>query len=420
LLADPTALLAGALFLCAVLYSVQEIQRARGVDYYQFWVMSRAAASPASDSLYSVETSRQIGLEYLDRARSSPESSRFRDAAEWNQKTNPDVLDPISTPFYYALLGSIATGDYDRDYRIFQALGGVAFVLGLIGLCRIFAYPWPAALLAATLVLLWFGPLHSDVQAANVNRLQFAALVASLLLLRRNDARGFFLGGLALALLVLFKPNLAFVPVLLIATWAIQGRRRDLKFGTAGLAAGALLGFLVGSWFLRSFSSWPDWLGVTRRLLSKPYPIENFNVSLATLVYSNTGFDPSVWLTLGIVTSYCACLSRGVLRGDSDLLAIGVGCILPLIAVQIAWDHYFLLTLPLLLYFLRPESELLERLLAVAALLLIAQSPLNIVVPLQTAQQVAIGFAISTTTLLGLTLRAAYSRSRVSTSSSSR
>ena len=405
MLADTTALLAGALFLCSVLYSVQEIQRARGVDYYQFWVMSRAAASPASDSLYSVETSRQIGLEYLDRARSSPESSRIREAAEWNQQTNPDVLDPISTPFYYAAVGSITTGEYDRDYWVYQALGSVAFVLGLIALCRMYHYPWPAALLAATLVLLWFGPLHSDVQAANVNRLQFAALVGVLLLLRRNDARGFTLGGLALALLVVFKPNLALVPVLLVATWAILGRVRDLKFGAAGLAAGSTLGFLVGSWLFGSVHCWPDWLGVTQRLLSKPYPIENFNVSLATLIYSNTGLNVSVWLTLGIMASYCACVFRGKPRGDSDLLAIGAGCIIPLISVAIAWDHYFLLTLPLLLYFLRPESELLERLLALAALLLIAQSPLNLILPLQSAQQVAIGFAISTTALLVLSLR---------------
>ncbi len=400
--------MAGALFLCALLYSVQDVQRARGVDYYQFWVMSRAAASaPTSDSLYSVDTSRQIGLEYLERARSSPESSRFREAAEWNQKTNPDVLDPISTPLYYAAIGAIATGDYDRDYLVYQTIGTLAFVFGLIGLCRVLGYPWPAALLAATLVMLWFGPLHSDVQAANVNRLQLGALVGVLLLLRRNDAAGFTLGGLALAVLVLFKPNLIFVPALLVLTWAIQGRRRDQMFGAAGMAAGCTLGILFGSWFFGSLGCWPDWLSVTQKLLGKPYPIENFNVSLATLIYSNTGANVSLWLTLGIVASYCACVFRGVRRGDSDLLAIGAGCILPLIAVQIAWDHYFLLTLPLLLYFLRPESEMLERLLAVAALLLVAQSPLNVVVPLGTAQQVAIGFAISTTTVLGLTLRRA-------------
>ena len=74
--------------------------------------------------------------------------------------------------------------------------------------------------------------------------------------------------------------------------------------------------------------------------------------------------------------------------------------------MQIAWDHYFVLTLPLLLYFLRPESTLLERCLAVAALLLIAQSPLNVIAPLETARQVAIAFALSTTALLVLTLRA--------------
>ncbi len=405
LIADTTGLLASALFLCALLYGVQAIQRAPGVDYYQFWVMSRAASGPTRDTLYTVETSRQTGLEQLARARALPESSRFRRAAEWNQRTNPDVLDPISTPFYYAVIGSLATGDYELDYLVHQTLGTVAFVLGLIGLCRGFGYPWPATLLAASLVMLFFGPLQSDLQAANVNRLQLAGLVGVLLLLRGGDARGLFFGGLTLALLIAYKPNLALVPVLLLATWAIHSRWRELGLGAAGLVAGSALGFLVGAWYFGSFGCWPDWLAVTQRVLGTPYPIENFNVSLATLIHANTGSNVSLWLTLGILASYGVCLFRGKARGDSDLLAIGAGCLIPLLSAQIAWDHYFVLTLPLLLYFLRPESPLSERLLALAALLLVAQSPLNVIVPLETAQNVALGFAISTTALLVLTLR---------------
>ncbi len=408
LVSDTTGLLAAALFLCALLYGVQAVQRSLGVDYYQFWVMSRAASGPARDTLYTVETSQRVGLENLERARSLPESARFRDAAEWNQRTNPDLLDPISTPFYYAVIGSLASGDYDRDYFTYQLLGSLTFVLGLIGLCRMLGYSWPGTLLAGTLILLWFGPLQSDVQAANVNRLQFAGGVAALAALHRSDARGVFIGGVLTALLVVFKPNLALVPVLLLATWALRGRGRDLRFGIAGLGTGSLLGIGAGSWFFASVSCWLDWFAVTQRLLAKPYPLENFNVSAVSLIHSLTSVNVSIWLLLAILAGYCACLFRGGRRGAAfhdDVLAVGAGCVVPLISVQIAWDHYFLLALPLLLHFLRPDASPRRRVLSVAVLLLLAQSPLNVVLPLQSAQQVAIAFAIGTSTLLALALR---------------
>jgi hypothetical protein len=402
--------------VCALLYGVQAQQRSLGVDYYQFWVMSDAASGPARDTLYTIETSRRIGLEYLARGRALPEPSRFRTAAEWNERTNPDLLDPISTPFYYAAIGALATGDYDRDLLVHQTLGSLAFVAALLGLCRAFGYAWPAALLAATLTLLWFGPLQSDVQAANVNRLQFAGTVLALLLLRRGGARDVFLAGFVLALLCAYKPNLALVPVLLAAAWAVQSCWRELQLGGAGLVSGSALAFLCGAWLFGTPRAWLDWIGVSQKVLAKPYPIENFNVSLATLVHSSTGVNVSLWLALSILAGYGACLWLGRARADAresaaarcfaqDVLAVGTACLLPLVAAQIAWDHYFVLTLPLVLYFLRPDAALAERLVAVVALLLVAQAPLNVVLPLDGARQVALAFAIGSIALLALTLR---------------
>jgi len=417
------SLLAAAFFLLVCANSLSEVHSSAGVDYYQFWTSSRFAADSENAGLYSGDAARAAGFRGLEQARRLAKTSRMRRAAEWNHEINPNLLDPISTPAFYMAIGLATTGDYDRDYWLIQSFSSLAFAVALLGLCRLLRFAWPSALLTAAAVMLLFAPFHADVEAANVNRLQFAALGLAAWLLHEATPRRVFLAGFVLAATSLFKPNLVVVPAALAILWVLDRRKTDLRFGALGLFVGGTLTVVSSMLFLGSLTVWLDWLEIARRVLATPYPIEHLNVSLATLLRSLWGVDLSRPLGLALLASFVACAwvgSRGVGASDEpsrarfqrDLLAISAGCVLPLIAAQIAWDHYFLLAALPIVVGLRPDPDLdptrtsvdRRKGLALLAFLLIAQSPVTLFIPFRNAQQVAALLALGAATLWGLIL----------------
>lgn len=400
--------------LFGILSLQQKTTASVGLDFYQFWAFGERLAAGPVENLYSDATSASVASETARRISGPDGSERARRAARWSRRIYEHGVEPISTPWYYAVFAALSSGDYDRDLLRFQVLSNALLLLCVLALCRALGFGWTATGLALAFLALAFRPLAADVEAGNVNRLQCALLLLSVLIWHHGSGRAAWLAsGALLSMTVVFKPSVAFAPAFLLVVWIANRRLEKLVASGIGLVLGGLATVLASFLAFGSVDCWLQWLEALREFHSSPLPMKHLNLGTARLIYEWTGVDVSLPLTALLAASFPACAwlgrrpsaARHRALGE-DLLAVGAGALLPLIGSQLAWDHYYLLALPLLLYLLRPGSGCGRRALAAAALWICAQLPLRLLLPIGSAQQLAAFLAVGTLALWILLLEA--------------
>lgn len=382
-----------------------------GHDFYQFWSIGQASETEAPN-LYADETARAISARALRRVSGAQGSWRGRRAAEINRRLYPNGVDPISTPTYYSIFAALSGGDYDTDLLSFQFVSTTMLLVAAWFLCRRLEYPPITAALALTVLTLVYGPLQADIETGNTNRLQLALLAAALSLhhLRSQQAIRVMAGALLGGLIVL-KPNLASVPMFLTAVWLADRRFSELRSAAIGWTLGAGAAVALGS-LAYSWDSWNQWISALSVYQNHPAPISQSNWSLARLIFEWTEADVSALLAPSLLACAAFCAWRGRSRAtrtsliDRDIAAVGAALLVPLIASQIAWDHYFLFAAPALIVALRPTRGALVRQVGAGALLCAcAVSPLRIVWPEIGPVGLAISVAVGTAGAFALSMR---------------
>lgn len=291
----------------------------------------------------------------------------------WRGRTARHI-EPTGTPLFYAVM-SILPRDYDASHLAIALVQHACVALAFLLLLRLRGIgPWPA-LCVAFLVELTFNPFIQDVKMANMNSLQlaaFAALIhasASGALERRRWADRAFLP--ALALLVLFKPNIVWIAGALAAHYAVRRGARATAVGVALCVPVALAGMAIGAAYFGALHAWPDWLryigGHGGSLL---YSLDGGNQSVAMLMAERTGgydaYTYSLILVAAIAIGFVAVLSESGKHPeqllpasarvlDDPWLAASLGVLMTCATAPLVWPHYFLLNLlPITWLLLRP------------------------------------------------------------------
>lgn len=337
-----------------------------GGDYYQFWLVGRAVSSLGLRDIYSMENRKALTSFGQELARSEPaRSKRLAQSAQLRRR----LIQTFSTPFLYAVIGSLATGDYERDFDVYLNLCLGALLLSILALGRLLGLSLLECLLFSALVLVGSAPLSTDLWWGNVNQLQLAGLTLYLASRRWPDLPVMDLfGGFVLGLLVAFKPTLAAVPLLLGVAWLVERRMGALLRHAAGAAVGLGFAFAVGCQFLGSWTAWQDWLAVLPTIDRFTPVVGNYSLARMLTEAWGGGFAGvqvvSALLLLGAVSATGWLLSRARLGlpvdaahrtpwSERDLgvavLAAGVS----VVSGNLVWEHYYLLLVPLTLYVFR-------------------------------------------------------------------
>ena len=165
-----------------------------------------------------------------------------------------------------------------------------------------------------------------------------------------------------------------------------------------------LIGVAGSSLFFGSWDCWPAWLESLRQFGqgSRPdLPMLN-NVSTARILLEFTGRDfsgvLSALLWIGAAAWIWRCRTPAS-RSDgfrSEAWATGLACVFPLIAAPIAWTHYFVLAIPLLVLLLSkaPDAEpsaslMIQWGIATLAIGILAGSPLKAITGVESRLAVA-------------------------------
>ncbi len=421
---EPLTLLAALLCLFSWIELWRLGEESPTIDFYRAWAMaqspSRYATPDESSNPYSEAAQEGLAEAMRRRVELAGHPPRLAAAVEAS-----DHLRLTATPFLYSVFGLISNQTYERDARLYRlaCLASTMLAVGLLG--KLWGYSPAGILLWLALLGQFFQPLRSDLRVGNVNQLQLAQLAVVLALLAWTDRRRAreagratdlltTAAGFTLALAVAFKPNVAFIVPLVLLLRCRRERMRELSFLFAGLFSGSVVAQAIGCLYFKSWSIWRHWFSALQGTPNAAMPARHGNFAPARLIADR--FDLEVGSLLAVISGL---LMVGVLAfarhrleasQTADAYAVGLGTLWFLIAAPLAWQHYFLLTVPLFMLLLGPAGPgPRPRLLAIPALVLVAVNPfaelLSMTDPIRQAPLVHLGLLL----LLGASLWAVIS-----------
>ncbi|MEO8378409.1 MAG: hypothetical protein ABI779_01975 [Acidobacteriota bacterium] len=371
---------------CAALYALaltwRQNERAAGLDFYIYFVAGQLAGRADVDDIYGADVQERVGEEYFERARQSGSELRQYDAQRRRR------LDLVSSPFLFTTLRWVS-GNYERALLQDHVLVLGAFMAGLLLLCRASGVSWAASLFLLAALLLWYRGFEADLRVGNVNSLQLAALGAFVWLIGRRSAVGSLqdhveksqptdarphlgeaLPWILLGALVLFKPNLMFVPLLFAVARVARREFRRLGLELTAGAAGALAAFVIASISYGSPRVWLQWVRAANAFYHRlPGRMER-NVTPALGLFQQYGEWISYALAALLLVIVCVVLVRT--RSDDAPLLAGLGVLIYLMTANVVWLHYMVLLIPVAAALMRWRFT---GAVALLALLLAAEEP---------------------------------------------
>jgi hypothetical protein len=358
--------LAALTALWAATVAWRQNERAAGLDFYIYFVAGQLAGREDVANIYGAEVQERVGEEYFERAQRSGSELRKYDAGRRRR------LDLVSSPFLFTALRWVSR-DYERALTQYHAFVLFCFAAGVLLLCRAVRLSWAAALFLLAALLLFFRGFEADLRVGNVNSIQLLLVAIAVCFVRVR--------WLVFGLLIAFKPNLLFVPLLFL----LARRERWLANFVQG-AIGVLIAFVVASISFGTPRVWLQWVSAANAFYHRLPTRAERNVTPALALFHQYGEWLSYVLAALLLAIVIVRMSGGQailpvrLRtgriacpppDDAPLLA-GLGIIIYLLTANVVWLHYMVLVLPLAIALMRWRPTAIAALLA---LLLIAEEP---------------------------------------------
>lgn len=347
--------LAALFALYAVATVWRQNERAAGLDFYIYFVAGQLAGRSDVENIYGAEVQERVGEEYFERAQRSGSEIRKYDAQRRRR------LDLVSSPFLYSMLGWTSR-DYELALTQYHVAVLSAFIAGVLLLCSVVRLPWASSLFLLAGLLFWYRGFEADLRVGNVNSFQLFAIAVAVAVPR---VRWFLLGAL-----LLFKPNVMFVPLLFAVSRLARRESRMLVIELASGAAGAVAALVIAAITYGSPQVWIQWVGAANDFYHRlPTRMER-NVTPALPLFHEHGEWVSYVLAALLVIVVCVAIWRSRSQ-DASLLA-GLGLLVYLLTANVVWLHYMVLVIPIAVALLRWR---VTAVVAIAALLLIAEEP---------------------------------------------
>lgn len=347
--------LAAAAALYATVTVWRQNERAAGLDFYIYFIAGQIANRADVDNIYGAEVQERVGEEYFERAQRSGSELRKYDAQRRRR------LDLVSSPFLFSTLGWVSA-DYERALKQYHAFVLGCFIAGVLLLCRAVGVSWAGSLFLLAGLLLWYRGFEADLRVGNVNSIQLLALAVAVSVPRLR-------WGLFGALL-LFKPNVMFVPLLFAVARLARREYRAMFVDLVACATGAVAAFIIASITYGSPRVWLQWVRAANDFYHRlPTRMER-NVTPFLALFQEHGEWVSYVLAAILVAIACIAIWRSK-TDDAPLLA-GLGVLIYLLSANVVWLHYMVLVIPIAIALLRKRATAI---VALVALLLIAEEP---------------------------------------------
>ena len=367
--------------LIAIAFAIGDVRsytyvRAQGIDFYQWWLLPQVVNHATDRAIYT-DANRLALYNAGSAVIAAQEKPSPKQVAAHNLRK---TYESYSTPLLYAFFQPFSGMPFDRAFSVYHWFSMCCMIASVLALCRIVGLEWEPALALVLLFLVGFTSLKMDLGVANVTSIQLAGVTAYLWLRTRPQAklRG-VPAGVVLALVVLFKPMTAPAVVCLAAWWLVRKDFQTLREQAIGWAVGGVVGLAISMTLLPA-RAWIDWLGAIGGL---DIPLSPGNLSLYRVLESTS----VPWLARALLpAALIGALTlvwrlRGTTDRRAEIVVVGLGVSTVLLSAPLVWTHYFLLTVPLSIWALRPTRHAKPQWvcvgIAMASLLAIMIEPLR-------------------------------------------
>lgn len=361
-----------------------------GRDFFQFWVIASELPPAEPFDPYDGEYGLLLIEKHARQSTVPGYSDVFREVAQ-----NRIKLYATGSPFLYTLVAAFTTGRYEVDLRAFQLINLVCGLLGICGIARLLGFSVHHALLAYLYLATCFESFDSDIRVTNVGQIQLCLIALFLWTNRSPSPRWGAVSGAILAAAVAMKPTIIVVPILLLASRLANLRARRALFEFGGFAFCLLIVTILSSAAFRTPGVWLDFARFHFRALTGEYYThlaELGNSSGMQIFLKGTGLNGLTILSIFFLVALLALVGLMIRAGvrtpekaeesQSDRMretwaSTVLGCSIFLLISPLVWVHYYLLAVPVFLYFLRPNggTHRIVRVVSVIALIGISIKP---------------------------------------------
>jgi hypothetical protein len=374
-----------ALALIFLSYSIWSFVRTSpGVDFYISWIGVMSIREQKCLNIYETEKGVQVRESFYLRSTGTSVPPRQKMVAQcWqdyekifykNRSAENRLLFFFNTPFLYTCLQLFVSGDYERDISLYYLVQLVCFIFFIFIVMCLLKIPFVSIFYPAILFTVFYGPFLCDMRVGNVVLMQlaFIALFLSFAHLIRKKDIGLLLGGAVLGLMVFFKPNMIFVPFMLIVGWLVLRQFRHAILSSVGMIVGSILALSSAAMFFSTFRVWFWWFKAACNVSNLPYvTVGEGNFALSKVLGEMCGMQklPFVFLFIFLTVIIAMALflrNKNISKPfnaspsfpEENILMVSIGCLLYLLCSPLVWIHYYMLVIPALMYIGRPMPKM--------------------------------------------------------------
>jgi hypothetical protein len=356
-------ILASLLLVHSALFAWQYATRTPMVDFFVFWSVPHSLSIKPATDIYTEQGRRDMGAEMAAEAQapSTPDTQRQATYANMQDSLHDGRVDSRGSPVLYTLIGLMSSGDYETDQKRFAIISGLCLAFSVVMLCRLLRFSAVATILALAFLAVDFAPVVSDIGVGNLNEIQLFAVALFILFAGRSWHLS---AGFAIGMATMLKPTTLIVLALAVIIGLADRDYRRLFRLLIGVCIAAAGSIALSALY---FANLKMWFGFVKSLSDTvgdgSYPLEKGNFGLAKLLFGGTGAGPAIILIVLLAAfSWLVFSTRRKAAAAEHAVpnafaAGGVGCALMLLSSPLAWVHYYVLLIPLLLYVIRPAPD---------------------------------------------------------------
>lgn len=352
-----------------------KLQLITGIDYFSFWAVPHIHSVVPVSNHYNEQDQRSMYHMLKDEAASTGISEKQRIATVAISEFNYNTLYATASPFLYAIVGSLSSGEYDSDVFMYSALSTICSILSVIILCNLLKFKSTITIVLLIYYITFFAPLQCDLRVGNVNQIQLLFISVFIFLMARSKL---LLAGLILGVSFVFKPNIFMIFLLLGLITIIDRSYKNYSPLFIGSGIGMTISVLYASWYFGRLNIWADFIQSLPKTLSGDIPISYGNFSLTMLIQKSTDIKSSIYILFILLSVFIYIIyftgtkynlkdelyNNGCVQHimDEAFIAASLGMTIMLLSLKVIWYHYFVFTIPLSIYLLRPvEIEAISK-----------------------------------------------------------
>lgn len=346
------------------------------IDFLVLWSLPESLNYMSVPDIYSNEGESQLSKHMVYENLSDRELQVAKDVVAYYK----EHVAINSTPFLYSIVGLLKSHDYDKDLNIYILLSTMCLAGSVMLLCYFSGFSFMLAVILLVYLEFFHVPMLVDDIIGNITSFQILLLTLFVACSVFKYKYSSLLSGLALGLCVMLKPNVLFVLIfnVIILYVKIRSSKDCIRFRgfVTGVVTSLLVCILIGSAYFGGINIWGYFLHKLTIILNFHYPVDGCNYSLTNIIYSYTKTNYSLWILVVLVAGFlyfCLVNRRRIKRNSISNLGIdreneiclaesfcvvGIGCATMFFSSGLAWVHYHVLLIPLLIFLLRPNNQI--------------------------------------------------------------